>query len=178
MKKTVTKLGSEITGTTGSIWNSLPLGVKGIIILGGGYLAYKIGKNIYDKSRANPETRDDKQEEDGWNSSLIKDSANQKPTLSKTQMKQLANSLENMLDGYGSRDTSIKKLFKENIKNDADFSGLNAAFGIRTIEAGRGFGWLAGHERGTLTQVIQEADDTTLDYINKLFSQRGIKYRV
>ena len=93
-------------------------------------------------------------------------------------MKQLANSLENMLDGYGSRDTSIKKLFKENIKNDADFSGLNAAFGIRTIEAGRGFGWLAGHERGTLTQVIQEADDTTLDYINKLFSQRGIKYRV
>jgi hypothetical protein len=141
-------------------------------------VVYKVGKELLSKTRLNPNERDDKQEEQGWNQTFQQDAASKKPTLTKTQMKQVANNLENMMDGYGTRDADIKRTFKNSIKNNADFAGVQAAFGIRTIEAGHGTGWISGHERGTLTQCLQEADTATLTYINKLMAQRGIKYRV
>ena len=93
-------------------------------------------------------------------------------------MKSIANKIEAALDGYGTRDLIIKNIFKNQIKNNADFAGVNAAFGIRTIQAPRGFGWMTGDERGTLSKVIQEADNSTIEYINKVMKSRGIKYRI
>jgi hypothetical protein len=177
-KQTVSKIGSEISSTTGGVWTRLPFWAKGIIVVGGGYLAYKGIKKVIGKTKLDETTRDDKQEVEGWYESSQQDAASKKPTLSKTQMKSIANRIEAALDGYGTRDTILKNIWKSSIKNDADFAGVNAAFGIRTIEAGRGTGWISGHERGTLTKVIQEADNSTLIYINNLMKQRGIKYRV
>ena len=168
---------SAVTTTGQGLWTRMPLWAKGIIVVGGAYVAYKVGKNLIDKSRLDENTRDDKQEQDGWNASFIEDSQNKKPTLSKTQMKQMANKIENCLDGYGTRDYDLKQTFKK-IMNNADFSGVNAAFGIRTIEAGQGIGWMSGHEKGTMTQVMQEADSATLDSINKDLKKKGIKYTV
>lgn len=177
-QKTVSKIGSEISSTTGGVWTRLPFWAKGIIVVGGGYLAYKGIKNAISKTKLDENTRDDKQEEEGWYTSSQQDAASKKPTLTKTQMKSIANKIEAALDGYGTRDIILKNIFKDSIKNNADFSGVNAAFGIRTIEAGRGTGWLSGHERGTLTKVIQEADNATINYINNLMKGRGIKYRI
>lgn len=177
-KQTVSKIGSEISSTTGGVWTRLPLWAKGIIVIGGGYLAYKAIKGGIGKTKLNETVRDDKQEVEGWFDSVIQDSKKKNPTLTKTQMKSIANKIEAALDGYGTRDAILKSIWKDSIKNDADYSGVNAAFGTRTIEAGRGMGWLAGSERGTLSKVIQEADNSTLTYINNLMKSRGIKYRV
>jgi hypothetical protein len=177
-KQTVSKIGSEISSTTSGVWTRLPFWAKGIIVVGGGYLAYKGIKKVIGKTKLDETTRDDKQEVEGWYESSQQDAQSKKPTLTKTQMKSIANRIEAALDGYGTRDTILKNIWKSSIKNDADFAGVNAAFGIRTIEAGRGTGWISGHERGTLTKVIQEADNSTLIYINNLMKQRGIKYRV
>tara|TARA_R110000868_G_scaffold120986_1_gene321016 strand:- start:6967 stop:7476 length:510 start_codon:yes stop_codon:yes gene_type:complete len=168
---------ANIQNTTQGVFDRLPIWAKGIIVLGGAYLLYKIGKDLIGNTRLDPNTRDNKQEEDGWNSEYVKDNSAKKATLSKAQMKQIANAIEFALDGYGTRDADLKRLFN-NIKNNADFSGVNAAFGIRTIEAGRGTGWLSGNEKGTLTQVIKEADDSTITYINKHLQSKGIKYRI
>lgn len=167
----------QLTDTTGQIWDRLPLWAKGLVIGIGGFVVYKIAKNVLDKSRLNEQARDSAQELDGWNKDFLQIMKVQKPTLSPTQMKSIANVIENSLDGYGTRDEEILRQAKR-INNDADLAGVAVAFGVRTIEAGRGIGWLAGHERGTLSQVIREADDSTLAEINKHFESKGIKYRL
>ena len=177
-QKTVSKIGSELSSTTGGVWTRLPFWAKGIIVVGGGYLAYKAIKKAIGKTKLDETTRDDKQEEEGWYTSSQQDAASKAPTLTKTQMKSIANKIEAALDGYGTRDLIIKNIFKNQIKNDADFSGVNAAFGIRTIEAGYGIGWASAPERGTLSKVIQEADNSTIEYINKQMKSKGIKYRI
>lgn len=160
------------------VWRMMPIWAKGLVVLGGAFGIYKLTKLALEKTSLNENVRDDKQEEKGWNSDYLKENRKEAATLTLAQMKQISNSLENMLDGYGSRDASIIATFKGNIKNNADFAGVNAAFGIRTIESGRGMGWLAGDERGTLTQVIQEVDNSTLTAINKDLASKGIKYTV
>ena len=177
-KQTVSRIGSELSSTTGGVWTRLPFWAKGIILIGGGYLAYKGIKNAIGKTKLDETTRDDKQEVEGWYDSAASDASSKAPTLSKTQMKSIANKIEAALDGYGTRDLIIKNIFKNQIKNNADFAGVNAAFGIRTIQAPRGFGWMTGDERGTLSKVIQEADNSTIEYINKVMKSRGIKYRI
>jgi hypothetical protein len=167
----------QITQTTSQIWDRLPLLLKGVVIVGGTYVAYKIVKNILDKSRLNEQVRDSKQEIDGWNRELQIQSGIQKPTLSEAEMKAIANRIEACLDGYGTRDAELINQFKL-IKNNADLAGVYTAFGVRTIEAGRGIGWLAGNERGTLAQVIMEADAETLAEINRDLTKKGIKYKI
>jgi threonine synthase len=171
------QISKSVGGTSKGLWAAMPLWAKGLIVVGGAFAVYKISKNLIGESRLDKTTRDNKQEEDGWNQELINESNKNKPTLSPAQMKSIANSIEAALDGYGTRDAQLISLFKQ-IKNNADFAGVNAAFGIRTIEAGRGIGWLAGHEKGTLVKVIQEADNSTLETINKDLQKKGIKYRL
>jgi hypothetical protein len=168
---------SAVTTTGQGLWTRMPLWAKGIIVVGGVYVTYKVAKNLIDKTRLDPNTRDNKQEEDGWNNQYSQDNASKPATLTKAEMKQIANAIEFALDGYGTRDAELIRLFKR-MQNNADFSGVNVAFGVRTIEAGRGFGWLAGHEKGTMTQVIKEADDDTIIAINKHLKSKGIKYRL
>jgi hypothetical protein len=173
MKTNVIK--NAVTTTGQGLWTRMPFWAKGIILVGGAYATYKIVKNVIEKTRLDSTTRDNKQEEDGWNNQYTKDNANKPATLTKAEMKQIANAIEFALDGYGTRDAELIRLFKR-IKNNADFSGVNVAFGVRTIEAGRGIGWLAGDEKGTLSQVIKEADDNTIIAINKDFASKGITY--
>ena len=164
--------------TGGNIWTNLPIWAKGLIFVGGAFVAYKVGKNLLSKTRLDETTRDDKQEVDGWNNSFITDSSSKKPTLSKTQMKQMANKIEDCLDGYGTRDAQLISTFKK-VKNNADFSGLNSAFGTRTIDAGWGIGWASGAPvKGAMTKCMQEADNATLSTINKHLKKQGIKYEV
>jgi len=168
----------NISTSTSGVFAKLPIWAKGVIIIGGAYVLYKLGKGVIDKLGLSPEARDQNQEEQGWNQDLISDSAKTPPTLTKAQMKQIANKIENLLDGYGTRDADLITTFKNAIKNNADFAGVNVAFGVRTIEAGRGIGWISGDEKGTLTQVIQEAAAATLSAINADLQKKGIKYRV
>jgi hypothetical protein len=168
---------NALASTGQGLWTRMPFWAKGVIIVGGVYVTYKVAKNLIEKTRLNPSTRDAKQEEDGWNTQFTKDNSEKPATLTKAEMKQIANGIEYALDGYGTRDEELKRLVKR-IQNKADFSGVNIAFGVRTIEAGRGTGWFAGNETGTLSQVIKEADDSTILAINQHLQLKGIPYRV
>ena len=168
---------TKVSETSSSVWNAIPIWAKGVLVIGGAFITYRIVKGLIENSRLSKDVREDKQEEQGWYQELETQSQSNKPTLSKTQMKSIANKIEHMLDGYGTRDYDLKQTFKMNIKNNADFAGVNAAFGIRTIEGGYMMGW-AQTDKGTMSQMLQEADSSTLVYINNLMKSRGIKYRV
>lgn len=166
--------------TTLGIWNGLPTWAKGAIVVGGAITAIVILRKSTNLLKQVVKEKPQRDEDKGWNKEF--DNLNSNPatkaTLSKAQMASIANKLETQMDGYGTRDTQMKTTFKQ-IKNNADFAGVQAAFGIRTIEAGRGIGWLAGDFRGNLVSCIQEeADIATQTAINKYLQSKNIKYRV
>ena len=84
----------------------------------------------------------------------------------------MKNKLFNQLDGYGTRDSGIIQSFKA-IKNNADFAGVNAAYGIRTLQPGYGVGFFVTDFRGTLIESINnEADEDTITSVNKYLSNK------
>jgi hypothetical protein len=53
------------------------------IVVGGVYVTYKVAKNLIEQTRLDPNTRDNKQEEDGWNTQYTQDNAKKPATLRK-----------------------------------------------------------------------------------------------
>lgn len=165
-----------MTTTTTNIWSQLPLIAKGVIILGGGFLAYRVVKNLIEKTKLDPTTRDSSQEQEGWNQSFIIDANVAKPSLTNTQLKSFANTIFRAMDGYGTDEDAIVAVFK-NIKNNADFSGLNTAWGKREISSGR-FNPSPNLKNATLAEAMtDELSRYWLDLINKDLSKKNIKYQ-
>ena len=82
------------------------------------------------------------------------------------------------MDGYGTRDYDLKSAFKA-IKNNADFSGTSAAYGVRTLQPGHGVGWMISSFKGTMVQCLEDdVSSSTIEYINKGLQSRGVKYRI
>lgn len=110
-------------------------GVIAVALVGGvAYLAYKLMK----APAKIKEGQGARQEDRGWNQEFDKLNSNPatKATLSKAQMSGIANSLFTAMDGYGTDFPAIVGAFTQ-IKNDADFAGVNAAYGIREVSSGR-----------------------------------------
>lgn len=166
-----------VSSTGQGIWTRMPIWAKGLVVVGGAYVAYKVGKGLLGKTRLDPETRDSSQELDGWNDQFIKDNASQKATLSNAELKAMANSIFRAMDGYGTDEDSILSTIKK-IKNNADWSGLNAAWGKRTISSGT---WnpAPNLSNATLAEAItDELSQYWKDEFNKHLSKVGVKYRV
>jgi len=167
---------SAVTTTGQGLWTRMPLWAKGIIVVGGVYVAYKLGKNLLSKTRFDPITRDSSQELDGWNNQYIRDNAQNKATLSPAEMKAIANSIFRAMDGYGTDEDSIISDVKK-CKNNADWSGVNAAWGKRTISSGN---WnpAPNLSNATLSEAItDEMSQYWKDEMNKHLSKVGITYR-
>ena len=178
MKKAGQQAGNVGKNFANAGWGALPIWAKGIIFIGVGYGIYKLVKNTVGKTRLNDQTRDSKQEVDGWYKSYEEDSALKSPTMSITQQKAFANKIWNAMDGYGTRDYDIKQAFKA-IKTNADFSGVNKMYDTRTLQPGHGVGWLVSSFKGTMIQCIQDdASSSTIDAINKILAGNNVKYRV
>lgn len=162
-------------------WAGLPSFAKGVILVGVGIGAYILVKKIIGKTQDIKKEQGKRQEDRSWNQAFDKLNSNPstKATMTKEQMKAVANKIENTLDGYGTRDYDLKQAFKNNIKNDADFAGLSAAFGIREIEPGYGIGWASPTFKGTLIECINDdASSSTIDEINEYLRKQKIKYRI
>jgi hypothetical protein len=169
IKKSVTETGS-------GIWGAMPLWAKGLVIGGGIFIAYKITKNLLGNTRLNEGTRDSKQEEDGWNQEFVRDAISAKPTLTNTQLKSYANTIHTAMDGYGTDEYAIVGVLK-NIKNNADFSGLNAAWGRREISSGT-FNPEPNLKNATLAEAMtHELSRYWIDMVNKGLSKNGVKYK-
>lgn len=150
--------------------------IKGVVILIGVVVVYKVAKNLIEKTKLDPTTRDSSQEQEGWNQSFIVDANVAKPTLTNTQLKSFANTIFRAMDGYGTDEDAIVGVFK-NIKNNADFSGLNTAWGKREISSGR-FNPAPNLTNATLAEAMtDELSRYWIDLINKDLSKKNIKYQ-
>tara|TARA_R110000822_G_scaffold309244_1_gene438408 strand:+ start:1262 stop:1789 length:528 start_codon:yes stop_codon:yes gene_type:complete len=155
---------------------ALPMVVKSIIVIGGATLVFFAGRAIVKGVRAALDSKEGRKEGNAWGNLLnSSDADSTKPTLSLAEMRSIANKLENAMDGYGTRDADIIAMFKR-VKTVGDLAGINKEFGIRTIEAGYGVGWLSPTTKGTLSQMLQEeADSSTITAINNHLKSQGIE---
>lgn len=177
----VQKVGSQVGGAAKGFanqgWSAIPMPVKGILFLAVGYGIYKLVKGGFKGSRLSGPGRDTQQEVDGWNQSFIRDNAQQKATMSGAQMKAAANAIFTAMDGWGTDDPGVINQFKK-VKNNADYSGLSAAWGRRTISSGR-FNPEPNLANATLIQALaSEMDGGEKGDINKILSKAGVKYRI
>jgi hypothetical protein len=178
MKKTGKSLAGAGKTFANAGWSGIPTWGKTILFLGVGYLGYRVIKTAISNSRLDANTRDTKQEVDGWFKSYQEDSKANPPKMSVTMQKSLANKIHTAMDGYGTRDYDLKQAFKQ-IKTNADFSGVNAMYGTRTLQPGHGVGWMISSFKGTMIQCIEDdVSSSTIDEINKGLKARGIKYSV
>jgi len=188
-KQSITKGMSSTASSAGRVgknfanqgWSALPVWGKGIIFVVVGFGVYKLIKSIgraVSRTKLNENTRDSKQEVEGWFKSFQEDSRKEAPTMTNTMMKSLANKIWTAMDGYGTRDYDLKQAFKK-IKNNADFSGVQSAYGTKTLQPGHGVGWFVSSFRGTMVQCVQDdASSSTIDDINKTLKSNGVKYSI
>jgi hypothetical protein len=162
-----------------SLWNGIPAWGKLLIIGGGAFVAYKFGKKLISSSRLDATTRDAKQEEDGWNSvfqqSVQSGDKTEQPSLSKVELKSMANIIETSMDGRGTDEDAIYNVFRR-LQNNADFAGLQAAFGTRTIDSG--YFWDSDFKGSLISCINEEMDSSEKGKLNNILKSKGIKYRV
>lgn len=158
----------------------LPAWAKGAIaiaVVGGiGYVIWKLVK-LPSKIQ---EDQSNRQESKNWNQELDKYNSDPKTraTLTKAQMLSIANKIYTAMDGYGTDELAIVASFKQ-IKNNADFAGVQAAYGIKDVKPGTGTGWFTAPYHGGLTGALtDELSQYWKDLINTSLSKKGITYQV
>lgn len=157
---------------TGSL--GLPPWAKGVvavaIILGVGFATYKIVKGASERKKGKT-SKEEEKETNKELDDLIK--AGKGPTLSKSQMSQFANQLFTAMDGYGTDEDSVIRIFG-NVKNDADVYGVVTAYGVRELSSGK-FN-PEPNKKGTLGESLSsELSSYWLGALNKLMTTKGIK---
>jgi len=159
---------------------NLPTWAKGVIAVGVlgavGFIGYKIYKSI--ESRTGGKPAGDRQEDRGWNKEFdnLNSNASTKATITQAQMLALATKLFTAMDGYGTDEDAIVNVFKQ-IKNNADFAGVNAAYGVREVSSGR-FNPEPNYKGPLSGALTSELSQYWLDLINKHLASKNITYKV
>ena len=160
----------------GEIFKGLPTWAQGVIalvVVGGiGVIGYNIYKTIQKKQGQ----KDQKQELDNANQTVIDlTKAGQKPSLDSFKLAQLANQIHSALNGYGTDENSVYRAFLQ-VKNDLDVVNLTKAYGIRKLSSGN---WNPTKDfEGTLGQSLtEELDPKEMAALNLILAKKGIKYR-
>ncbi len=156
--------------------SGLPQWAKGVIaiaVVGGvGIVIYSIYKKIQSQRDEKGNKQENIQAKNELDN-LIKIGI--KPTYSESQYSSYANTLWSAMNGYGTDEDIIMRVFA-NLKNDADFVSLSAAYGTRTISSG--LGNPEPNYRGTLSCALaSELSNSKIKDINKSMSKKGIKYK-
>ena len=117
-------------------FEQLPLPVKGIIYLAGGYAIYKGGKYAWGKLNPSKEEQSVKgakteAEEILKNNRVLPPEQRTNATYSPSQMKLFADTLYTAMDGTGTDTTAVYGVFAK-MQNDLDILNLIDAFGTRT----------------------------------------------
>lgn len=159
--------------------NDLPGWAKGVIavtitggvVIGAIYAAKGLKKLLTSDARH----QKDEVKETSDDLVTLNSSSATKQSISKSQAESYANSLQQLMDGYGSDEQQIKDIWYH-VKNDADVLAIIKAFGIRTISSG----YLNPEPdfKGTLPAALRsELSSYWIDKINEIFKNKKIKYR-
>jgi len=98
------------------------------------------------------------------------------PTYPQSQYNTWANQLESAMYDIGTDEDTVFAVFK-NLKNDADYLKLVAAFGKRNYTGGYAPGMFYGdYDLGQW--IREEFNDSDIDRINNILSSKGIKYEI
>lgn len=159
-------------------FTGLPTWAKGVIavgvLAGVGYAVYYFTKQLGSVKEGKTEREEDR----GWNSELDKLNSNDKTkvTLSKAELSSMANKIHAAMDGYGTDEEAIVKAFRS-LKNNADFAGLQAAYGVQVISSGR---WNPepNFKGNLIASLSTELSDYWVTKINAILKAKGIKYKV
>ena len=161
-------------------FTGLPTWSKGVVavaIVGGiGYLIYSLLKKAGDVK----EDKSERFEDNEWNKEFDKLQSNQstKATLTKAQMASIANKVFAAMDGYGTDEEAIVAAFRQ-LKNNADYAGVQAVYGIKSIHPGTGTGWFIDSFKGNMTAALtDELTQYWKDKINAILKSKKIKYSV
>jgi hypothetical protein len=135
------------------------------LILGGGYFLYKKLKGSDTPSNKEVD------EQLGGNTGFF-------PTLSEDKMKELAEKIFVAFNGYGtdvSGNNGLMNVFAT-IKNNYDFMGVVAAYGIREVSSGS---WNPlSNFKGNLPETIaNECSDSEILKINSVLVRSGVSIR-
>ena len=150
-------------------------GVVAVVVVGGiGYLVYKLIK----VGGGVKENKTERQEDNSWNKELDQLNSNEstKMTLSKAQLLSMANKIHAAMDGYGTDEEAIIKAFRI-LKNNADFAGLQSAYGVQEISSGR-FNPEPNFTGNLIAALSTELSDYWITKINAILKAKRIKFQV
>jgi hypothetical protein len=193
------KAGNEIVKT----FNELPNWAKGVIAIAGVGVGIYVGLKVYKMIQLGMKDKGNKKEDTAWNKEFDKLNSNPatKATLSKVQLSAMANQMQIAMDGVGTDEETIYRVLSQ-VKNNTDWVGLNAAYGIRDIKSG--LFWEATF-RGTLTSALSNElsdspinpayfaipavgsfiafykiakGDTEISAANKILAKNGVSYKI
>lgn len=158
-------------------FTGLPPWAKGVIAIGllagTAYIVRKLMKAPGEIKAG----QGNRQEDKSWNQQFDKLNTNPatKATIDKAQMTSYANSLFTAMDGYGTDESGIMRII-DSLKNDADFAGVSAAYGVREVSSGA---WNPEpNYKGTLSGALaSELSASWVSALNATLAKKGIKYK-
>jgi len=156
----------------GEIVKKLPPWAIGVLSVGGLVIIGFVGYKIYKKIEENKRLAGAKKEGTDIDNDLKNAGA---PSMSNSQISQLANALFVAMDGYG---TDVPAIYREiaKLKNNADVLAVKKVYGIRELSSGAGNP--APNFKGTLSQAfIDELETTQVNAINGVLAKKGITQR-
>ena len=85
----------------------------------------------------------------------------------------LSNQIFDAVDGYGTDNEKIKRIFKL-LKTDSDYDALKAAYGIREVSSGRGNFFVSNYEGDLASTLRDEMTDSEIAELNQILTSNRI----
>jgi hypothetical protein len=145
--------------------------IRVVLLVIGAYVAYRIVKGVV---KATPQREE---EQAGMNElDILNLNSATKQKITKQQAESFANVLFTAMDGYGTDEDTIAGVFKQ-MKNNADFAGISAAYGVRELSSGR-MNPEPNYKGGLSGALASELSQSWKDIINKDLASRKITYKI
>jgi hypothetical protein len=140
-------------------------------VLIGGYIIYRLVKGVVRASDEREEVQLATNELDQYNQNPA---SAQK--ISNFQAQQYANTIFTAVNGWGTDELSIQKVFWR-LYNNADFLAVSKAFGNKPISTG--YGNIEPNYKATLTEALHiDLDSVEKKKLNDILIKKNIKYRI
>lgn len=160
-------------------YNGLPTWGKGVVIVGGGMIAWfgilnPIRKVIINKLSIAKWTKEGR--EAGDQITILRKQGI-RPTISEAQAESFSNSLVKSFNDCGTDEDAVYRVMSQ-LKNDADVYLLINKYGVRKYAGCGPWNLFQGSQESSLSGAISdELDSQEKQNVNNILEHRGIKFR-